>query len=140
MKLNKIVMLALIGAAVVSHVDTFTRGGFQPNPKPQEVERIDEQTLRVKRNDEWITYKRTTRSCIARLRPNAHSRSGMDSRNMHARNRPQYEFSDTTRVTLNVVESDGWCKQYNREEPQLMPNELTPDEKETIMMEDLFQD
>lgn len=134
MKLNKIVMLALISAAFVSFSDTFTRGGFQANPKPQEVQRIDEQTLNVKSKDQWITYKRTGRNCSPRPTPSVHSGSSMHSRNARSKPRPQYEFSNNTRAILNVVENDGWCWQYQQE------RELTPDEKEIILEEEVLRD
>jgi len=133
MKLNKALMLAIIAAAFVSFSDTLTRGGFQSNPRPQEVQRIDEQTLKVKTQDQWITYKKTVKSCAPRPIPSVHSGS-RSSRNARSKPRPQYEFSDNTRVILNVVESNGWCRQYQQE------RELTPDEKGIILEEEVLRD
>jgi hypothetical protein len=133
MKLNKIVMLTLIAAAFASRVDAYAHNEIAKSPAPKKVKpAFDENgkkidgSLDVMRDGKWVRFEKSEHTCAAR-----------DGK------RPKYQFATPMCAVLNVVEKNGTCMLYypaTDNANKLMPNELTPDEKETIMLEDVFQD
>lgn len=121
MKLNKVLILALIGAAFVSRVDAYTA------PRPEKVQKVLDQNgmeienmLDVKDKNVWTRFEKNMNACTAQ----ASKKKAV----------VQYEYTNKDRVALNVREKDGSCSLY------VKVRELSPNEKETIMMEDVFED
>lgn len=105
MKLNKVLMLAIIGVAFVSFNETLTHKG------PQKVQQADDNMLNVKDNNQWHLFKKYS-----------------IDRELVGKHMPQYEFTNDTRTVLKVREGNGNYTIY------VKVRELTPDEVETIMM------
>lgn len=123
MKLNKILMIALLSAVVTSQVLAYAA------PRPKQVKpavdknnMVIENVLNVKDKDEWHTFRYTANACQATGKSHKHKKATV------------YEYKDEQRTVLFATEPDGSCKMYVKERI------LTPDEIETIMIEDLLQD
>jgi hypothetical protein len=129
MKLNKIALLALIGAAFVSS-NAFCAAPTIPGPVPKKVKhvvdnhgkKVDGQ-LDVMRDGKWVRFETSGGTCAAQQK--------------HAK-RPHYQFATSACGALNVVEKNDNCVIYYP--VQKNPQELSPDEKEIIMMEEVIKD
>ena len=114
MKFNKIAMFALLSAAIVSHINAHM-------DRPEKVEQCGKNKLDVKdkHKNKWTRFERTENPCQV----SSH----------HKKGKTEYEYANKRHTALNVTK-DGSCKVYVKEQT------LSPNERETIMIEDVFED
>jgi hypothetical protein len=115
MKLNKVLMITIIAAAFVSRLDA--RAHY-----PQKVQQaVDKQgnaivgMLNVKDKNQWHLFEKYSTAC-------------------EIGGNHQYEYTDYARMVLKVKEANGSCAIY------VKARQLTDDELEAIMIEDVFED
>lgn len=112
MKLNKVLIIAIIAGALAARIDA-TRS-YQPQAVRQSVDRDGNEIpnkLDVKYNNEWQRFRK-------------HS----SSREIGNINRPQYQFTNDTATVLAVKESDGVYSIYVKDP------ELSQEEREIMIM------